>query len=83
MDQSKDKVIYRKALTFVNEGRWHEAHELIDGYPGLGAAHIHAYLHRVEGDTWNADYWYRRAGEKRPNQSLDAEWKLLFERYAE
>jgi hypothetical protein len=43
------------------------------------AAWIHAYLHRKEGDTANADYWYARAGRKRPSLSLEAEWAMLVE----
>jgi hypothetical protein len=41
------------------------------------AAWIHAYLHRKEGDIWNADYWYKRAGKKRPSVSLGQEWEDL------
>ncbi|MEY4699958.1 MAG: hypothetical protein RL326_145, partial [Pseudomonadota bacterium] len=43
---------------------------------GICAA-IHAYLHRKEGDTWNADYWYRKA--KRPSftGTLHEEWESL------
>lgn len=25
-------------------------------------AWVHAWLHRIEGDPGNADYWYRKAG---------------------
>ena len=28
-----------------------------------------------------ADYWYRKAGEKRPEISLDEEWEFLFNRF--
>lgn len=58
-------------------GEWHTAHELVDGVPGVEAAWVHAYLHRKEGDIWNADYWYRRAEKKRPEYSLEQEWKEL------
>ena len=35
---------------------------------------VHAYLHRVEGDQSNAEYWYRRA-EKPPSPApLKKEW---------
>ncbi|MDB5019007.1 MAG: hypothetical protein JWQ28_134, partial [Pedobacter sp.] len=37
----------------------------------------HAYLHRKEGDVLNADYWYNKAGRKRPALSLDEEWEQL------
>ncbi len=41
------------------------------------AAHVHAYLHRKEGDLPNADYWYRRAGVERPDVTLEQEWREL------
>jgi hypothetical protein len=37
-------------------------------------AHVHAYLHRKEGDLGNALYWYRRAGVAPASGSLDDEW---------
>jgi hypothetical protein len=41
------------------------------------AAWVHAYLHRVEGDLSNADYWYRRAGKPAASDALDAEWQRI------
>jgi hypothetical protein len=38
---------------------------------------VHAYLHRREGDAWNADYWYAHANRKRPAVSLEAEWRSI------
>ncbi|MEM1327018.1 MAG: hypothetical protein AAGI23_13745 [Bacteroidota bacterium] len=55
--------ILRQALTHDQEGNWQAAHHLVDGLPGKSAAHIHAYLHRKEGDEWNARYWYDRANK--------------------
>ena len=33
----------------------------------------------LEGVLWNADYWYSRAGRRRPDIPLEEEWKLLVE----
>ena len=44
---------------------------------GAGAAWVHAYLHRKEGDRANAGYWYRAAGRTMPEGSLDAEWEAI------
>ena len=66
--------VYLQALWHDGKGNWDKSHELIQDLPDKDAAWIHAYLHRKEGDTWNADYWYRRAGRKRPAVSLDEEW---------
>lgn len=71
------------ALWLDGKGLWEKAHDLIDQLPGKSAARVHAYLHRKEGDQWNADYWYRRAGESRPNLTLDQEWEELVRRFSE
>jgi hypothetical protein len=69
--------VYLQALWYDAKGDWQKAHELIQGLPDKNAAWIHAYLHRKEGDTWNADYWYRNAGKQRPAVSLQEEWEQL------
>lgn len=65
------------ALWYDYKGDWGLAHDIIDPAPGKEASRIHAYLHRKEGDIWNADYWYRRAESNRPTISLDDEWEQL------
>lgn len=77
----KQESILKEALTHDRDGDWQAAHNLVDGLPGKAAAHIHAYLHRKEGDEWNAGYWYRRAEEPVFVDSLEAEWQALWERY--
>jgi hypothetical protein len=72
-----------KALWYDGKGDWTKAHDQVDQLPGKSAARVHAYLHRKEGDQWNADYWYRRAGESRPNLSLEEEWEELVGRFLE
>lgn len=69
--------VYLQALWHDAKGDWSKAHELIQDLPDKAAAWIHAYLHRKEGDVWNADYWYRNAGKKRPVVSLQEEWEQL------
>ena len=45
---------------------WHKAHEICQAREGEAEFDwIHALCHRIEGDDWNADYWYRRAGRER------------------
>ena len=66
-----------KALWHDRRGDWDAAHACVQDLPDRSAAHIHAYLHRKEGDIWNADYWYRRAGRQRPEVSLDEEWEQI------
>jgi hypothetical protein len=66
-----------KSLWYDGKGDWKTAHDLIDKLNDKSSAHLHAYLHRKEGDLWNADYWYNRAGQKRPGFSLEEEWEQL------
>ena len=68
------------SLWFDAKGDWEKSHDLISEIESKEAALIHAYLHRKEGDIWNADYWYRRAGEKRPTISLQEEWISIAEK---
>ena len=58
-----------RALWHGLRGDWHEAHELAQAQDDAPGARVHAWLHRIEGDLGNADYWYRRAG--RPAQRGD------------
>jgi hypothetical protein len=66
-----------KALWFDANGDWEKAHNIAQETNGAEYCLIHAYLHRKEGDIWNADYWYRRAKRNRPEITLDDEWEQL------
>ena len=66
-----------KALWYDGKGDWQNAHDQVDHLDDRSSAHVHAYLHRKEGDIWNADYWYRRAQQTRPDISLEEEWEQL------
>lgn len=76
-----DLSVQLAALWWDAKGNWHSAHDLIDHCDDAISAHIHAYLHRVEGDSWNAGYWYNRAKQPKFNGSLEEEWLYLVERY--
>jgi hypothetical protein len=53
----------RRALWWDARGDWDRAHgAAMEAGGGRDADHVHAYLHRKEGDAGNAAYWYRRAG---------------------
>lgn len=70
-----------RALWYDAKGDWDKAHDQVDQLGDLASARIHAYLHRKEGDIWNANYWYAKAGEKLPALSLDQEWEALVQRF--
>lgn len=68
-----------KALKLDADGDWDASHSIVQQYNSTEACWIHAYLHRKEGDIGNAGYWYSRANRSKPNQSLEEEWKTIFE----
>ena len=72
-----DASVYLKSLWYDAKRDWNKAHELIQDLSDNNASWIHAYLHRKEGDLFNADYWYPKAGKKRPSLSIEKEWEAL------
>ncbi|MDB4926610.1 MAG: hypothetical protein JWR23_2666 [Mucilaginibacter sp.] len=66
-----------KSLWYDGKGNWDLAHKQVDLLSDRESAWVHAYLHHKEGDTGNADYWYRRAGKVRPEVTLAQEWEAL------
>ena len=69
---------YIKVLDFAKEGEWDKAHQLVQPYSDEVSCLIHAYLHRVEGDLSNAQYWYTRAESNMPDNSLKEELDRLY-----
>jgi hypothetical protein len=67
------------ALWWDAKGDWARAHSLVDELEIADGMAVHAYLHRKEGQAWNADYWYSRAGRKFHRPTLEAEWDALVE----
>jgi hypothetical protein len=65
------------SLWWDRKGDWDRAHAIAQTIPTVQGSAVHAYLHREEGVLWNADYWYRRAGRKRPVVPLTDEWTAL------
>ena len=66
-----------QALWWDAKGDWDKAHDCAQAREDKAGNHVHAYLHRKEGDASNAAYWYRRAGAPFPEVSLDQEWQEL------
>ncbi|WDF69824.1 hypothetical protein PQ465_05470 [Sphingobacterium oryzagri] len=73
--------VHSKSLWLDKKGDWQAAHDLIDQLDDPTSAHVHAYLHRVEGDLWNARYWYNRAKQPVFEGSLQEEWTALVKLY--
>ena len=56
---------------------WERAHAICQAGEGeRGCDLVHGLAHWIEGDLGNADYWYRRAGERRGGEA-GAEWARL------
>ncbi|MGA7522859.1 MAG: hypothetical protein WBW84_10275 [Acidobacteriaceae bacterium] len=67
------------ALWWDAKGDWNRAHRLVDALESREGMAVHAYLHRKEGEDWNADYWYRRVGREHHRPRLNGEWQALVE----
>lgn len=67
-----------QALWWDAKGDWDKAHECAQAQDDkVGGYAVHAYLHRKEGDVFNAGYWYRRAGQPVFTGTLEEEWEEL------
>lgn len=71
------KCDYIKVLNLSTQGKWEEAHNLVQPYSDPLSCLIHGYLHRVEGDMANAQYWYGRAETEMPDNCLEEELQRL------
>ena len=58
---------------------WEKAHACAQADKNRAGSWVHAYLHRKEGDTGNAGYWYTRAGRAMPAEDvpLQTEWGAI------
>lgn len=72
-----DKEPFLLALWKDAKGQWHDAHMIVQEIDHPDAAWIHAYLHRKEGDDFNAKFWYNLAGKKFATNSLEEEWEEI------
>lgn len=61
------------ALWWDARGDWEQSHESAQTGNDRNSAWVHAYLHRKEGDEWNAGYWYSKAGKPVFTGALEAE----------
>lgn len=69
MTEIRDDLL--RSIELALADRWDEAHDLAQRHEADATGQwIHAVLHKIEGDTGNARYWYSRAGRL---DSVDAE----------
>jgi hypothetical protein len=67
-------AVFLQALWHDGCGNWEKAHNIAQDVTSKDGSWIHAYLHRKEGDQFNAEYWYTRANRIMPTYSLEKEW---------
>jgi hypothetical protein len=67
-----------QALWLDYHEQWNDAHEIAQANEtDPNYCWLHAYLHRREGDEWNAGYWYRRGKMNPFAGTLKQEWETL------
>ncbi|QKT03987.1 hypothetical protein HUS23_09240 [Ectothiorhodospiraceae bacterium 2226] len=66
-----------QALWYDAQDDWAAAHRLAQADDSRAGAWVHAYLHRKEGDSANAAYWYARAQRAPGTRPPDEEWRDL------
>ena len=50
-----------RSLLLLQAGEFERSHSIVQEMSGSDPAYIHGMIHRVEGDFWNAKYWFRRS----------------------
>lgn len=68
-----------KSLWYDAKGNWEASHDVAQDLDNDLGSWIHAYLHRKEGDEFNARYWYRKAEREFPKMSLEEEHRDIIE----
>ena len=70
-----------KALWYEGKEDWESSHNIAQDIHDKNGSWIHAYLHRKEGDLFNARYWYSKAGKPEFHGSLKEEWEALVKHF--
>ena len=68
-----------KSIWYDAKGDWEASHNIAQDMHNTLGSRLHAYLHRKEGDRFNAGYWYRLAKKEYPTITLDEELKVIVE----
>jgi len=63
---------------FKTGDEWEQAHNICQAREGNNPYDwVHALLHWIEGDEWNANYWYRHIGKNRQGKNFEEEWQII------
>lgn len=69
----------RHIVDLMRQGRWKEAHDLVQNDGSPLAAWLHGILHLQEGDLEDAEYWYGNANRHFRSRGTLEEELALFE----
>lgn len=64
-----------EALLWIRLGLIDRAHDIVQEASRGTPAYIHGMIHRLEGDYWNANYWFGRVRGSEVLQSVEDEVK--------
>lgn len=57
---------------------WQRAHDICQQKEGDGLHDwVHALVHWIEDDSWNAGHWYKSAAREGLAGSIEAEWEAI------
>ncbi|GLR15704.1 hypothetical protein [Portibacter lacus] len=70
-----------QSLYLIKQDNWDAAHNIAQDNHSKYGSLVHGLLHRIEGDQWNASYWYRQAGEPDLSGSIDELWEYIAKKY--
>ena len=68
-------------LYHIKHDHRNQAHNIAEKLNSDFGNWLHALLHRIEGDEWNANYWYRQAGRKPYSGDFEQEWEEIARSY--
>jgi len=68
-----------RSLWYDAKGNWEASHDIAQEMHNDMGSWIHAYLHRKEGDAFNAGYWYRQANKPFSMLTLEEEHREIVE----
>ena len=74
-----DEILH--CLYLIKRNKWNMAHNIAQDIPTNFGSYLHGLLHRIEGDNWNAGYWYRQAEVEGFQGSIENEWRIIATKY--
>jgi len=66
-----DLVLMQEAALWIRIGEIDRSHRIVQDDSSSVATYMHGMIHRMEGDYWNANYWFNRVREKQLLESIE------------